>query len=97
LEALASSTPVLISPGCHFDEVEEFGVGKVVENCSHSIAEAIVQLASNREQLMGMGDRARKLVCEKYSWKEIADSMLSVYEDAIASSRSSTSTPHVEV
>lgn len=30
LEVLASGTPVLLSPGCHFPEVERAGVGLVV-------------------------------------------------------------------
>ena len=51
LEALANATPVLISPGCHFSEVEEAGAGRVVRPEPDKIRDAMADLLNNHEKL----------------------------------------------
>jgi glycosyltransferase involved in cell wall biosynthesis len=79
LEALSHETAVVLSPGCHFDEVEAAGAGRVVAAKPEAIAGAILALLSDRSRLRSMGETGKRLVAEKYSWDVITDRLLSVY------------------
>jgi glycosyltransferase involved in cell wall biosynthesis len=83
LEALASSTCVLVSPGCHFPEVEAAGAGRVVEADAASLADALGELLSDRARLRQMGEAGRRLVLTHYSWQSVTDQMLQAYDQAI--------------
>jgi glycosyltransferase involved in cell wall biosynthesis len=83
LEALAASTAVILSPGCHFAEVEDAGAGVVVEADSKAMADALVRLLADRARLDEMGQAGRRLVTERYSWDRIADRLVDVYRSAL--------------
>lgn len=83
LEALASGTPVLISPGCHFSEVQKVGAGVVVEPEGPGFVAALLELLEHPEELRRMGARGRELVSEKYGWDRITDQMIAAYERAL--------------
>ena len=83
LEALAASTAVLISPGCHFDEVAEAGAGQVVTPTRDALADALRSLLADRGQLRAMGEKGRALVRARYSWETIADEFVATYEEGI--------------
>jgi glycosyltransferase involved in cell wall biosynthesis len=83
LEALASGTAVMISPGCHFPEVEKAGVGIVVETEPEAIAKGMIQLLNDRGQLEEMGRKGRELVSRNYSWDAIANKMIDAYQEGI--------------
>jgi glycosyltransferase involved in cell wall biosynthesis len=87
LEALASATPVLLSPGCHFPEVETAGAGRVVASDPAALADALRQLLSDRATLAAMGRRGRSLVEDRYSWDRITDATEDAYREAIARRR----------
>lgn len=88
LEALAASTAVLISPGCHFDEVADAGAGRVVPATVDALADALRSLLTDREQLRVMGERGRALVRARYSWEAIADEFVATYQEGISRFRS---------
>jgi glycosyltransferase involved in cell wall biosynthesis len=79
LEALAASTAVMISPGCHFPDVEP-DAGVIVDPDPDRMAEAMRQLLADPARLRAMGEAGRKLVAERYSWNAIADRLIDVYE-----------------
>lgn len=83
LEAMASKTAVLLSPGCHFDSVEAKGAGKVVAKDSHSICTALIDLLSNEKRMREMGAAGLELVKREYDWGHIVDRLLVAYERAI--------------
>jgi glycosyltransferase involved in cell wall biosynthesis len=83
LEALANATPVLLSPGCHFPEVVNAGVGVIAEPRVLDFGNAMVNLLSNPEDLKKMGTAGRRFVQDNYSWSTIADRMIEVYEDGL--------------
>lgn len=83
LEALASSTAVLLSPGCHFEAVEESGAGRIVDTDPSTIAAGILDMTLNRDELRKMGVRGRELVKRDYTWEKITDSLLVAYEEGI--------------
>jgi glycosyltransferase involved in cell wall biosynthesis len=84
LESLASGTPAMISPGCHFPEVEKAGAGKVVEAEPDVMAKTMIELLKNRKQLEEMGRKGREFVTRNYSWDTIASKLMDAYQDGIA-------------
>ena len=79
LEALANSTPVLLSPGCHFPEVETSGIGRIVSAEASTLAEAMVELLRDKQALKEMGRKGREFVVRHYSWDTIVNKMENVY------------------
>ena len=84
LEALAAQTAVILSPGCHFPEVQEAGAGVIVPAEATAMADALGDLLARPDRLRAMGLAGRALVAEKYSWDAIADRLLAVYDRAVA-------------
>ena len=83
LEALAHGKPVLISPRCHFPDVERFGAGRIVPTDDDSLSTALADLLSSRERLVSMGEAGRKLVTRSYTWDAAAALMVDTYEEGI--------------
>jgi glycosyltransferase involved in cell wall biosynthesis len=83
LESLASGTAVMISPGCHFPEVEKAGVGKVVDAEPEVMARAMIDLIRDKKCLKEMGWRGRDFVTCNYSWDTIADKIIDMYREGM--------------
>ncbi|MEH2048734.1 glycosyltransferase [Nostoc sp.] len=84
LEALAVGIPVVVTPGVALASlVKEKQLGYVPEMDVLAIASAIEQFFSQPQDAKDMGDRARKLICENYTWDRIASKLISVYTDII--------------
>ncbi|MFK8016599.1 MAG: glycosyltransferase [Gammaproteobacteria bacterium] len=84
LEALASATPVLITPACNFPEVESAGCGVVSANAPAELANRLRSLLSDPQELVRMGQAGRELMVNEYTWERIAGKLLGVYERGIA-------------
>jgi glycosyltransferase involved in cell wall biosynthesis len=84
LEAMAASTAVLISPRCHFGEVERAGAGVVVEPAVVPLTEALVNLSADKDGLAAMGRRGAELVRARYTWDSVADQMIDAYHEGLA-------------
>ncbi|MFN9853814.1 MAG: glycosyltransferase [Planctomycetota bacterium] len=80
LEAMASGTPVLITPGCNFPEAIRSGAAIEVEpdvgSTSHGLHEI---LASSAERLSDMGHRGRELIRKGFTWDSVAEQTLHLY------------------
>lgn len=87
LEAMASSTAVLLSPRCHFPRVSEDRLGRVETTEPAAIASALRSLLSDRAELAEMGRRAREIVAECYSWERVVDQLVDAYHDGIERNR----------
>ena len=83
LEALASGTGVLLSPGCHFPEVEAARVGRVVPAEPEKLASALNRFLAEPRLLERMGRAAVEFVSRNYSWGRITDQLLEVYYEGI--------------
>jgi glycosyltransferase involved in cell wall biosynthesis len=83
LEALASATPVLLSPGCHFPEVEEQGVGRISPTDAASLSSALEQMTENPEALAEMGRRGREFVARQYGWESVTHRLLETYREGL--------------
>ena len=80
LEALAVGLPVLITPGVALaDMVKQQKIGYITELDVAAIAVAIQTFLDYPQKGKTMGDRARQLIMEKYTWDKIACQMQQVY------------------
>jgi len=84
LEALASSTAVLLSPGCNFPEVETSGAGTIVDADPGRMTAALVHLLGDRDRLRRMGEAGFRLVARDYTWDAITDRLIAAYEEGAA-------------
>jgi glycosyltransferase involved in cell wall biosynthesis len=83
LEALASSTAVLLSPGCHFPETEVAGCGYIVGVAPEEIAAGLERMLSNPVTLSRMGELGREFVLRNYDWSSVIDRSLQAYQEGI--------------
>lgn len=84
-EALAHSLPVLTTAAAPWSILRESGCGWSVDATVDGITEGLCQATGlDSEALRDMGKKGRALVVEKFSWKRIADLMLSTYEEVLA-------------
>ncbi|HMA53595.1 MAG TPA: glycosyltransferase, partial [Acidobacteriota bacterium] len=87
LEALAHSTAVLLSPGCHFPEAQKAGAARVADPDPESWARELASLLKAPQKLQEMGRKGRALVERHYSWDAITDRLEAVYLEGIERSR----------
>ena len=84
-EALAHSLPVLTTTRAPWSILQERGCGWSVDATVDGITEGLCRATGlDNEALRDMGKKGRALVVEKFSWKRIADLMLSTYEEVLA-------------
>ena len=88
LEALASGTPVMLSPGCHFPAVARYGAGWIVERTVDEWTRSLADALSRRTQLREMGKRALSLVRSSYTWDSVVDRLEDAYVEGIERRRS---------
>ncbi|NLD43026.1 MAG: glycosyltransferase, partial [Chloroflexi bacterium] len=91
LEALSYGLPCLLTPGTNMaDEVVAAGAGWRAEPTPQGIAGALVAAVEARQHLAAMGQRARQLVAERYTWGKVARALCEHYETIITSSPTGT-------
>lgn len=86
LEGMASGLPCVITTGCNFPEAIEAQAAHIVNINADEVANALIQCLKNPQQAKAIGDRARKLVFEQYTWESIATKMIQVYTAIISKS-----------
>ncbi len=84
LEAMAARLPVVISEGCNFPEVAEHRAGFVVQASDAPVAEAMSALLSDPDLSAQMGERGRRLVTRRYTWKAAAAIIARLYAELTA-------------
>jgi glycosyltransferase involved in cell wall biosynthesis len=90
-EAMAAGLPVVLSAPQMIAGFSEADAGRVVPRRAQAISDAIIELC--RIGVTGraaMGERARKLVRERYTWERIATDWASVYDDILSKRRAHT-------
>ncbi|QSJ15291.1 glycosyltransferase [Nostoc sp. UHCC 0702] len=84
LEALAVGVPVVVTPGVALATVVgENQLGYVPELDVLAIAQAIEQHLTHPQAAKDMGDRARVMIREQYTWDKIAAKMVEIYQTII--------------
>jgi len=84
LEALACGLPVVLTPGCHFPEVEPAGAGLVVERAVEPLSEALRALLTDAPRRASMGQSARELVGARFTWPQVVARLESVYDRVLS-------------
>ncbi|OYD99151.1 glycosyl transferase family 1 [Nostoc sp. 'Peltigera membranacea cyanobiont' 213] len=80
LEALAVGVTVLVTPGVALAAVvQQNQLGYVPELDVLAIAKAVDNYLSNPQAGKDMGDRARQLVLDNYTWNRIAKNLMEIY------------------
>jgi glycosyltransferase involved in cell wall biosynthesis len=83
LEALASGTPVIISPECNCPVVDEVNAGTVVERDADLIARAISLFLSDSALRSAASEAAYTLARDRLGWPSIVDKLESIYLGAL--------------
>jgi len=81
-EALACGTPVVVTRACHYPEVTEAGAGIETELEAESVADALLEMTSDRAHAREMGEQGRALVFERFTWPRVAERMTELYRTA---------------
>ncbi|MBH8561036.1 glycosyltransferase [Nostoc sp. CENA67] len=84
LESLAVGVPVLVTPGVALAAfVEQHQLGYVPQLDVLAIAKTIEQYLTHPQAAQDMGDRARQIILEQYTWDKVAMKMRGIYQDII--------------
>lgn len=86
LEAGIAGTPVLLTDRCGFDEVAAVGGGQVVAATANDLAAGLESLLSDRSALTGMGERLKKHVRQHFTWEEIVERFLDLFQQILVCS-----------
>lgn len=87
LEAMSCGKPLLGTNVGGIPEIVEDGKnGRLVSSAnSEEIADALIEMLNDKERLNQMGNCGRKLAVEKFSWNQVAQHTLCVYQQLINS------------
>jgi glycosyltransferase involved in cell wall biosynthesis len=83
VEGMAAGLPVVVTQTCPWPEIEGRRCGLWVEQSVSAIAEAIGQLALDRDRAAEMGARGAAFVRERYSWDAIGRACVAEYEQIL--------------
>ena len=84
LEALSYGIPVIVTKGTRVKElVEQYDAGYTAENDVESITRAINEALSTKDRWGQKGINAQRLIADRFSWTEIAQTSLRRYRECI--------------
>jgi glycosyltransferase involved in cell wall biosynthesis len=83
LEAMSAGLPVLLSPGCNLPDAESYHTGRIVEPEIMPLSDALHEMLSNRGSLRQMGQNAKNLIQERFTWDNVAAQIEKVYQQYI--------------
>ena len=81
LEGMASGLPCVMTTGCNFPEAAE--VAHVVDINPEEIAVALGKCLANSQEAKFMGEKARQMIFEQYTWDSIAAKLIGIYRSII--------------
>ena len=89
VEAMANGKPVIGCQGEGVEDVVEHGkTGLLVKPRDvDSLVEALDFLLSHPKEARAMGERARKLVLENYTWEKNAEKIIKIYKEILREKR----------
>ncbi|MCG6134887.1 MAG: glycosyltransferase [Nostoc sp. LLA-1] len=84
LEALAAGLPVIITPGVALASVvEQYNLGYITQQDVSEITNAFDDFLNSPQFGKQMGDRARQLILDKYTWNSISSNLIEVYKNIL--------------
>ncbi len=87
LEAMAAGTAVVVTPEVGLaEEISHAGAGVVSAGDAESLAKVCGSLLADPARRRELGERARRLVAERFSWPQVAAQMENAYQEILAHS-----------
>lgn len=83
LEALASGTPVIISPACRFPEVDQFCAGWIIDLDKKKWINQLSAILANPENVYQKHKQCIELVSQKYTWRNVVDVLEEIYQEIV--------------
>lgn len=83
LEGMAAGLPCVFTTGCNFPEAAIAQAAKVVEIDADEIAQAMRRQFAYPEAAKALGERARHLIFQHYTWDQIAGTLHQAYLDIL--------------
>lgn len=84
LEAWSNGVPTLVTPGTNVaEECSENGCGWSVSADAKAIAEKLIYLTNNREEIAQKAKNAHCYVLKTYSWERVATRYLAAYREIV--------------
>lgn len=81
LEASAAGKPIVATRECNFVDLEDAGAAIVCDAGASGLEKALSELLSMDQQaLRALGQRAARVVEDKYSWRSVATRWVSIYQ-----------------
>ncbi|MBD1845996.1 glycosyltransferase [Cyanobacteria bacterium FACHB-63] len=84
LEGMAAGLPCIITTGCNFPEAQSEKAAYVVEINAEAIADALINCFSDLQAAKLLGQRARQLILNRYTWDQVAIQMMDLYREILA-------------
>lgn len=81
-EAMAVPLPVIITPGVQIaPEIEKAKAGVIIEGEQERLTQALTELLQHPQYRKDLGENARQVVQERYSWSAIAQQLAQTYQE----------------
>jgi glycosyltransferase involved in cell wall biosynthesis len=80
LEGMSAGLACIITTECNFPEAGVAGAALVVEPTVSAIEVALVSCLADRSAALSMGERARRLIAQNYTWNNTAEKLFEVYQ-----------------
>ncbi len=78
-EAMACGAPVVITHQCNLPEAQDANAGLVIDRTVPALTAALDQVLSDPSNARRMGERARELVLERFTWPVVAATSVTHY------------------
>jgi glycosyltransferase involved in cell wall biosynthesis len=84
LEALGYGIPSVLTVNSNVPEVSEYAAGVITELDPAKAAADIAEILLNEERRVAMGENARRLVAERFSWNATLPQLTGLYEKILS-------------
>ena len=81
LEALACGTPAIVTHQSAVPWLDAYAAGVTIEYDRAALGDAIVALLSDRARLAAMGEHARRLIADHFTWDRVIEEIETIYAD----------------
>ena len=83
LEALGYGIPCVLTKNSNVPEVSEYAAGVIAELDTAKAADAIAGILLDEERRVAMGENARRLAVERFSWNAVLPQLTALYEQIV--------------
>lgn len=93
LEAMAHRCAILTTPGANMPEIQTYQAGILCERNAEALGQALAHLLANPSLTQSMGERARRIVQDHFTWEKIVPRYEDLYLEVSAQANASSAPP----